>query len=106
MELVDGDNLKSVLRKKKTLSQDYVVRVAIEIVRALGYAWKEAKLVHRDIKPDNIMIAKDGTAKLMDLGLCRPAHETQEDSEIVSGSMDVLVALIPKFSDFGFYCVQ
>ena len=86
MELVDGDNLKSLLRKKKTLSQEYVVRVAIAMVRALGYAWKEAKLVHRDVKPDNIMIAKDGTAKLMDLGLCRPANETEEDSEIVSGT--------------------
>ena len=86
MELIEGDNLKDILRKKKTLSQEYVVRIAIEIVRALGYAWKEAKLVHRDIKPDNIMIAKDGTSKLMDLGLCRPANETEEDSDIVSGT--------------------
>ena len=86
MEYVEGHNLKDVLRKKKTLSQDYVVKVAIEITRALAYAWKEAHLVHRDIKPDNIVVAKDGTSKLMDLGLCRPAHQTEEDSEIVSGT--------------------
>ena len=86
MEYVEGQNLKDILRKKKTLSQDYVVKVAIEITRALGYAWKEEKLVHRDIKPDNIVVAKDGSSKLMDLGLCRPAHQTEEDSEIVSGT--------------------
>ena len=86
MEYVEGQNLKDILRKKKTLSQDYVIKVAIEMARALGYAWKEEKLVHRDIKPDNIVVAKDGTAKLMDLGLCRPAHQTEEDSEIVSGT--------------------
>ena len=86
MEFIEGDNLKDILRKKKTLSQEYVVKVAIEITRALGYAWQEAKLVHRDIKPDNIMIAKDGTAKLMDLGLCKHSSETAETSDIVSGT--------------------
>ena len=86
MEYVEGQNLKDILRKKKTLNQEYVVKVAIEMTRALGYAWKEAKLVHRDIKPDNIVVARDGSSKLMDLGLCRPAHQTEEVSEVVSGT--------------------
>lgn len=86
MEFIEGQNLKDVLRKKKTLSQEQVVKIAIEITRALGYAWKEAQLVHRDVKPDNIMLDKDGHAKLMDLGLCRNTWDTQEESDIVSGT--------------------
>ena len=86
MEFIEGQNLKDVLRKKKTLSQEQVVKIALEITRALGYAWREAQLVHRDVKPDNIMLDKDGHAKLMDLGLCRNTWDTQEDSDIVSGT--------------------
>jgi len=80
MENVEGETMKEVQRREKIISVDKAVMVIQQIAEALDYAWKEAKLVHRDIKPDNIMMTKKGAAKLADLGLARIAGDT-DDSE-------------------------
>jgi len=78
MELIEGENVQSMLRKQRQLDEKLVLGVALQIARALEHAHKHS-LVHRDIKPENIMITVDGVAKLCDLGL---AKDTSGDSSL------------------------
>ncbi len=69
MEYVAGGNLKQRLRDGISLQE--AERVLREIAAALDYAG-EQDYIHRDVKPDNIMFRKDGSAVLMDFGIARP----------------------------------
>lgn len=85
MENIDGETMKQVLKRKKIIPVDEAILIIQQIAEALDYAWKEQKLIHRDIKPDNIMITKNGRGKLADLGLSRVAGELDdsEDDEVM-----------------------
>ncbi len=86
MEYVEGKTLKDMLSEEKKLSWERAFTIVQQIAEALDFAWKNQQLVHRDIKPDNIMMTKRGVAKLADLGLARAAHETMEDDDEVMGT--------------------
>lgn len=79
MELIEGNTMKQVLQNSGRLVHEKVLSIATDIIAALAYAWQEAKLIHRDIKPDNIMLTYDGRTKLADLGLARKITGTSED---------------------------
>jgi serine/threonine protein kinase len=79
MELVDGNTMKQVIQSSGRLVHEKVLAIARDILGALAYAWEEKKLIHRDIKPDNIMLTTDGRTKLADLGLARKVTEINED---------------------------
>ncbi len=79
MELVDGNTMKQVMQSSGRLVHEKVFAIARDILGALAYAWDEKKLIHRDIKPDNIMLTSDGRTKLADLGLARKVTEINED---------------------------
>jgi eukaryotic-like serine/threonine-protein kinase len=68
MEYVEGRDLFSVLEERGKLTVPEALKIAAQMAEALEHA-HEARLVHRDIKPDNILIDKSGMAKLTDLGL-------------------------------------
>lgn len=68
MELVPGESLEERMAEYGALPEDAVVRLALQVVDGLRSA-KSAGLLHRDIKPGNILIAEDGSAKLVDFGL-------------------------------------
>jgi serine/threonine-protein kinase len=74
MEFVNGPTLMSILNRGGAIDEKRGLNISVQIARALEHADKH-HLIHRDIKPDNIMIAKDGTAKLCDLGLARTVGE-------------------------------
>jgi len=81
MEYVDGPSLKEVLEKEQKLSEPRALKIMLDMARALECAWR-SRVVHRDIKPDNILLASNGEAKLADLGLAKKvdaddAHLTQ-----------------------------
>ncbi len=80
MEYIDGETMKSVLKREGCIPVDIALTMIQQIAEALDYAWKEQRLIHRDIKPDNIMITRNGRAKLADLGLARIAGEIEENS--------------------------
>ena len=70
MELVEGITLKDYIEKKGGLSHKEVISIAIQICSGIGAA-HEAGLIHRDIKPQNIMISKEGKVKVTDFGIAK-----------------------------------
>lgn len=70
MEFVDGKTVYDELVKNRVYSEEAALNLIIQITRALQHA-HERGFIHRDVKPKNIMITKDGTAKLADMGLAR-----------------------------------
>ena len=68
MELLEGQTLKQYLRHKSALRWEEVLRITAQIASALEHAHSKG-IVHRDIKPQNIMILKDGTVKVADFGI-------------------------------------
>jgi hypothetical protein len=70
MELVEGRSLKDVLKEQGRLSPDEALRVIRPVLEALAYAHGKG-VIHRDIKPDNVMVADGGAVKIADLGLSR-----------------------------------
>ncbi len=72
MELVDGKPLSQLIRQQGRLPADQVRSVIGQCALALGVA-HEAKVVHRDVKPANILVREDGLVKLTDFGIARAA---------------------------------
>jgi serine/threonine-protein kinase len=70
MEYVPGSSLKQILRSRGALSPTEVVSIATQIADAIDTA-HAAGILHRDIKPDNILVTDDGRAKLTDFGVAR-----------------------------------
>lgn len=75
MEYIDGITLKDYIEKEKALNWKDAVHFMIQILRALQHA-HENGIVHRDIKPQNIMMLSDGTIKVMDFGIAKFSRET------------------------------
>lgn len=79
MELIRGETMKQRLKKEKILKFDEAAKIIRDIASALDVAWREQKLVHQDIKPDNIMLDINGFAKLADLGLAKTSADPEEE---------------------------
>jgi tRNA A-37 threonylcarbamoyl transferase component Bud32 len=73
-ECVDGETLKERIRRRGRLPIPEAVAYAIEIARALGAAHAR-QIVHRDVKPQNVLIDEEGSAKVTDFGIARTLDE-------------------------------
>ena len=74
LEYVPGETLKDVIRREGQLDISQALAYAIEIARALGAA-HERMIVHRDVKPQNVLIGAEGGAKITDFGIARSLTE-------------------------------
>jgi serine/threonine-protein kinase len=74
MEYVEGTTIKEELEKGKVYSEGAAVEIVLQVAQALEHAQRRG-LIHRDVKPSNIILTRDGTAKLADLGLARQAGD-------------------------------
>ena len=86
MELLDGITLKQYMQKKGALSWKEALHFTAQIARALSHAHSKG-IVHRDIKPQNIMVVKDGTVKVADFGIAYLQNESVTDPAETMGSI-------------------
>ena len=86
MELISGITLKQYMDKKGALDWKEVVHFAKQIARALSHA-HERGIIHRDIKPQNIMLLRDGTLKVADFGIAALENEVHENNGQTIGSI-------------------
>ena len=70
MEYVEGKNLKQLLKEKVAFSWDRVAEIVMSVADALDYAHRRG-IVHRDVKPANIILTTDGTVKITDFGIAK-----------------------------------
>ena len=86
MELIEGVTLMQYMKKKGALGWKEALHFAVQISKALEHA-HEKGIVHRDIKPQNIMILKDGTIKVADFGIAALESAQEKKSDQTVGSV-------------------
>ena len=86
MELIDGITLKQYMEKKGVLNWKETLHFAIQIAKALEHA-HERGIVHRDIKPHNVMVLKNGSVKVTDFGIARMMSKSNTLTKEALGSV-------------------
>jgi tRNA A-37 threonylcarbamoyl transferase component Bud32 len=92
MELVEGESYQSILRARTWLEIDEAMHFLISVCQGLDHAHSRS-VVHRDMKPSNVLLTADNRVKILDFGLARAA----EDSARLDGSSDTSMSGTPKY---------
>jgi serine/threonine-protein kinase len=74
MEYVEGETIKDMIERGKIFDEKVALKIVIAVAEALKHAHQRG-LIHRDVKPENVILTKDGNVKLADLGLARPTAD-------------------------------
>jgi predicted Ser/Thr protein kinase len=82
-EYVDGENLKALVDREGPLDVRDAIELTLQITRGLAFAHEQG-LVHRDVKPQNVLIDSDGRAKVTDFGI---AHAVDVDGMTITGTI-------------------
>jgi serine/threonine-protein kinase len=90
MEFVDGHDLKSIILRKRQLPIQQVLQIGATIADGLDTA-HNLGMVHRDVKPQNILVTHDGTAKITDFGIAKSGLSTaQTETGVTFGTADYI----------------
>ncbi len=82
MEFIEGTTLHELLAEKRVLPTDEVVQISRQICRGLDYAHSNG-IVHRDVKPANIMLMPNGTVKIMDFGIAKSGGQVTNTGQVL-----------------------
>ncbi len=94
MEFVNGETARGRVERKLKLGIDEALRIALGAATGLGEAHAR-KIIHRDVKPDNVLIGRDGSVKVSDLGLAK-ALESEVDVALTQGVMGTPQYMAPE----------
>ena len=88
MEFVDGRSVGDMLADRGKLPELAAIKIVESVAYALGYAWDKDCIIHCDIKPDNLLVTRDGSVKVVDLGLARfiGLHRRSADGDTIIGT--------------------
>jgi hypothetical protein len=89
LQLVDGETLSARMRRWRAIPVREAVGYVLQLLSALDYAHNRG-LVHRDVKPANVMIGSDGIVKLMDFGIARLVGADLTNSGMIMGTPDYM----------------
>jgi serine/threonine-protein kinase len=89
MEYVEGETLKDLIRRRGRLSGNEAVLVGMQLLAAIDFAHRSG-IIHRDIKPQNVMIDTAGTAKVMDFGIARAGDSGMTEAGSILGTAQYL----------------
>ncbi len=76
MEYVEGTTLRDILSSHGAFEQQHALRIMADVCAALDYSHRNG-VIHRDVKPGNIMLNESGAVKVMDFGIARAAHDAR-----------------------------
>jgi serine/threonine protein kinase len=71
MEFVEGESLRDRIAREGRIEPREALAIVVHVAQALSYAWERARMVHRDIKPGNILLAVSGQVKVVDFGMVK-----------------------------------
>ena len=89
MEYVEGETLKDLVRRQGRLGGNEAVRISLQLLAALEFAHRTG-IVHRDIKPQNVMLDRDGNVKVMDFGIARAGDSGMTEVGSILGTAQYL----------------
>lgn len=86
MEYCEGEALDALIKRERSLPVARAIDLVLQAARGLGFAHAQG-ILHRDIKPSNIMLARDGSAKILDLGLSKRMDDASVSFKTVTGAV-------------------
>ncbi len=97
MEFIDGQDLTELLESEGVMPIDDIYDIARQTVTGLKFAWENHKILHRDIKPHNLMRTAAGILKIVDLGLAKPVLAPDEQEAAINLTCDGIAVGTPQY---------
>ena len=87
MEYVEGGSLAELIQAQGRLDPDRSAEIASDIAAALGFAHRNGGVIHRDVKPGNVLLTTEGTVKVADFGIARAISDSSDQNLTKTGSV-------------------